>query len=223
MTQNTQAQTLEETLNRTDLGHAISQRKKPILIAAALVVLGIIVFSVFRHQSNERKSQRLEEIYAFQSSVVDPYLKGDTESAVVVEKIQNLDSELTGSPSLAPAIFEATNKLAQEGETEAAVNILDAWFKAFDPNSYLRFFAGLRLAPLLENAGQLDRAVEVYEGLIKSNREILRGKLYLDLGRLYLEKQDPEKAKSFFDHVIKNHESTEYAKFARLYLQKIEK
>ncbi|MEX0798409.1 MAG: tetratricopeptide repeat protein, partial [Bacteriovoracaceae bacterium] len=220
MAQEPQPEALDETLKRTDLGQIINDNKKPILIAGLVVLLAIVAFSIYRYQANQQESQNLEQIYAFKNATVQPYLEDKISSDEAVEKILALGPELTGSPNLAPAIFEVANKLQAKDQASAAISILRKWFEQHRPGSYLYFFTGLRLAPLYEDANQPDKAIGVYEGLVKGNYDILQGKIYLDLGRLHLEQNEMEKAKSFFDHVIKNHEDTEYAKFARLYLQR---
>ena len=221
MAQNTEAQTLDDTLNKTNFGQVINENKKPILVVGALVVLGIIAFSIYRYQTNQQESQRLNEIYSFQSKVVEPFLDGKIKSQEVVEKVLSLNPELTGSPSLAPAIFEVANKLVAQEKAVEAVSILEKWLKQFSPGSYFYLFTSLRLAPLYENTNQPAKAIEIYESLVKADYELLQGKIFLDLGRLYLAQGQVEKAKSHLEHVTKNHDSTEYAKFARLYLQKI--
>lgn len=223
MSNEPQTQTLDETLNKTELGHVINENKNAILIAAAVVVAIIIGISIFKHQADVKDMEQFDQAYAFQSSVVEPFLNGTIDSAQAAQKIENLDSELQGSPNLAPSIFEVVGKLVKDGDMEKAISILEKWHSSFEAGSYLRYFAGLRLAPMLEDAGQADKAIAVYEGLVKGSHDLLEARVYLDLGRLYKEKGDSEKSKSFFEHVVKNHDASEEAKLAKLYLQELNK
>ena len=221
MANETPAQTLDETLNKTELGHVINENKNLILICAAVVTALVVGYSVMRHQGQKAENESLDAAYSFQSSVIEPFMDGKIDGEQAVKKIQNMDSSLTGSPNLAPSIFEAVGKLVKENKMEEAVGILETWHKSFPEGSHLRFMAGLRLAPILEDSGKQDEAIAVYEGLIKGSHDVLESRVYLELGRLYLEKGDQAKAKSFFEHVVKYHEGSEEAKFARLYLQKL--
>lgn len=221
MANENQSQTLDETLNKTELGHVINERKNAIMIVGALIVAAIVAFSIYRYFQKKEEAANLNQAYAFQSSVVDPFLDGEMDASQAVQKLKNIDPRLTGNPDLAPAVFEAVAKLTEENKVEESIEILSSWHEKFDRDSYLRYFSGLRLAPLLENSGKQKEAIGVYEGLIKGSRDILESKLYLELGRLYTEEGQNDQAKSFFEHIIKNHETTEEAKFARLYLQRI--
>lgn len=216
-------QTLDQTLNKTELGHVINENKNAILIAGAVIVAVIIGIAVYKHFDNKAEKANLNKAYSIQTSVIDPFLQDELKAAEAVDQIKNIDAEIVGNPNLAPAIFEAVNKLLKEEKTQEAVAILSDWHEVFPSGSYLRFFSGLRLAPLHENAGQPEKAIAVYESLVKGDHDILESRVYLELGRLYLEAGQGEKAKSFFNHILKNHETSEEAKFSRLYLQQLDK
>ena len=221
MANENQAQTLDETLNKTELGHVINENKNAILIAGAVIVAAIVAFSAYRHFENKEERANLNDAYSFQASVIEPFLKGEMGASEVVEKINALDQALAGNADLAPAIFEASAKLAEENNAKEAIEILGQWHNMLKDDPYMRYFSGLRLAPLLENDGQKDEAIAVYENLIQGSNKLLEARLYLELGRLYLDSAQNDKAQSFFEHIIKNHQTTEEAKFARLYLQKM--
>ena len=218
-----QAQTLDETLNKTDLGHVINENKKPIMIAGVIIVLAIIAVTIYKNQSNQKANELLNDAYKFESSVIAPYMKGDIESDSAVKSLLNAKSELVGNPNLVPAILEASAKLESEGKVAEATQVLQVWLNEFSAGSQMYLFIATKLAPMYEDAGNADKAIEIYEALVGANYEVLQAKMYLELGRLYLAKGNNDKAKSFLGHVIENHESTEYAKYARLYLQQIKK
>jgi len=50
---------------------------------------------------------------------------------------------------------------------------------------------------------------------------VMLTKAYMDLGRLYLAKNDNAKAKTNFDYIIANYPNDELAKMARMYLQQV--
>jgi capsular polysaccharide biosynthesis protein len=65
MAENNQ-QTLEQALEKTDLGHVINENKKLILILAGVVVVLIVIFSFWKYQANKTLENNLSEVYAFQ-------------------------------------------------------------------------------------------------------------------------------------------------------------
>lgn len=223
MATETPTQTVDETLEKTDLGHVINQNKNPILILGAIIVVAVIAISFYQHQSNQEEVESLNDAFKFQTSVIDPFLDGKANAEETIKKINNINVALAGEANLAPAIFQVVDKLMKDGKTEEATGILTAWNNQFPSGSYLKFFSGLRLAPMLENQGKKEEAISIYEALLQNNHELLEAKLYLELGRLYKEQGQKEKAKSFFDHIVKNHESTEEAKLAKLYIQSLGK
>ncbi|MBC77465.1 MAG: hypothetical protein CME64_15790 [Halobacteriovoraceae bacterium] len=223
MANETQAQTLDETLNKTDLGHVINENKKPIMIAGVIIVLAVIAISIYKNQANKQENEMLDKAYAVQSKVIAPFIKGEAKAEETVKAILDIRPELIGNPNLVPYVLEATEKLMEEGKASEVAQILEKWLGEFSVGSQMYLFLGTKLAPVYENLGQQDKAISIYESLVGANYEVLEAKNYLELGRLQLAKGNTEKAKSFLDHVIKNHENTEYAKYARLYLQQIKK
>ena len=91
---------------------------------------------------------------------------------------------------------------------------------SFANGSFMSYFVGLKLLPLLEDAKAYDKSIELLTELVASKIDISKGKLYLDLGRVYLKKGNKEKADENFQFVIDNHKDTEFAKLANLYLGK---
>ena len=223
MANETQAQTLDETLNKTDLGHVINENKKPIMIAGVIVVLAVIAISIYKNQSNKQESAMLDQAYAVQSNIIEPFTKGDMNSDEAVKELLNVKSELVGNPNLVPAVLGVTQKLLDENKGAEAAQILEKWLGEYTAGTQMYLFLGTKLAPVYEDLGQQDKAIEIYESLVGANYEVLEANNYLELGRLHLAKGNAEKAQSFLDHVVKNHENTEYAKYARLYLQQIKK
>ena len=223
MANETQAQTLDETLNKTDLGHVINENKKPIMIAGVIVVLAVIAISIYKNQSNKQESAMLDQAYAVQSNIIEPFTKGDMNSDEAVKELLNVKSELVGNPNLVPAVLGVTQKLLDENKGAEAAQILEKWLGEYTAGTQMYLFLGTKLAPVYEDLGQQDKAIEIYESLVGANYEVLEAKNYLELGRLHLAKGNAEKAQSFLDHVVKNHENTEYAKYAPLYLQQIKK
>ena len=108
---------LEQTLERTDLGHVINHNRKPIMVAGVVTVLLVIAFSFWKYQSNKSYESDLAQVYAFQTEVVDQYVDGKLEEAMFLQKIKALPSHLKGQPSLVPSLFKA-NELILPADIE---------------------------------------------------------------------------------------------------------
>lgn len=212
---------IDETLNKTEFGHVINDNKKPILILSAVVVIFIVAFSVFRYQSNQAQAQKLDSAFDIQQQAITPYLEGKIEADKAIEELKGIDQSMVGASSLAPGVLEVADKLVEDGKEDASIELLERWLGEFDSSSYLYYFTGIRLAPLYENQGEPKKAISVYEKLVSSSKGVLEPRMYLELGRLYIGEGDTTKAKSFLTHITKNFDTTEEAKFAKMYLQKI--
>lgn len=222
-----ETQTLEQTLERTDLGHVINENKKSILIAAGVVVVLIIAYSIYNYQAKKTYQDNLAQVYAFQVETVDKYVsaKTDDKNALsdddFIAKMNSLPAHIKGQPSLIPSLFEAIDKLNKNNKTKEAISILEGWVGEFNKSSYNFFFVAMKLAPMYENAGEIDKALALTQKLISSNIDVNRAQNYLNLGRLQMLKGDNAKAKESFDFILNNHDKTQAAKLAKLYLQQL--
>lgn len=216
-----ETQTLEQTLEKTDFGHVINENKKGILIAAAVLVVLIAGFSIWNHQSKKSYENNLTQVYTFKIDVVDKYVDGKLDEKDFLTKINSLPANLKGQATLVPSLFKAVDKLNTAGKTKEAVTILEGWTEQFNKGSYNFFFIAMKLAPMYENAGELDKAIALTQKLIASSIEVSKAQNYLNLGRLYIQKDDKVKAKESFDFILKNHDKSQAAKLAKLYLQSL--
>lgn len=219
--------TLEQTLEKTDLGQVINENKKSILIAGLVVVVLIIAYSIYNYQSKKSYQDNLSQVYAFQVDTVDKYIKakaddkGAMSDADFITKMTALPAHIKGQPTLIPSLFEAIDKLNKNNKTKEAISILEGWVDQFNKSSYNFFFVAMKLAPMYENAGQLDKASALTQKLISSSIKVSKAQNYLNLGRIQMLQGDNVKAKESFDFIIKNHGNTQAAKLAKLYLQQI--
>lgn len=221
MTDETQTldQTLDQTLNKTDLGHIINENKKPILVAGAVILVLIVAYAVYNHQAKKQYDENLGQVFSFQTSVIDKYNAKEIKDVEFIEKIKAMPAHLTGQPTLVPALFTSLNTLVANGQETEVVSILENWVNHFSSNSMMYYFIGLKLAPLYEDTNQYDKAINILQSLIASNVDVVKSRLYLDLGRVNLKKGDKVKAKENFEFITKNFKDSEMSKLANLYLQ----
>lgn len=223
MTENNQSmeQTLDQTLEKTDLGHVINENKKAILILAVVTVIAIIGYAFFSHQKSTQYNDSLSQVYSFEQEVINKYNEKKLTDDEFIAKIKAMPSHLTGQPALVPSLFVSLDTLIANGKRTEVISLLEAWEKHFNTSSYMYYFLGLKLAPLYEDTNQYDKAIVVIQNLIASKIDMVKARMYLDLGRIYLKKDDKVHAKENFNFILKNHSESEASKLAKLYLQKL--
>jgi predicted negative regulator of RcsB-dependent stress response len=213
-------QTLDQTLNKTDFGTVINENKKPILIAGIVILIAIVAYSVFNNQSQKAYQTTLAEAYSFDKEVITAFNEDKIKSDVFLTKMKAMPAHIKGTASIVPSLFASIDKLIAESKTAEAITILESWNKNFSKGSFSSYFMGLKLAPLYEDAQSYDKAIDVLQGLVSSQINISKDRVYLDLGRIYSKKGDATKAAENFNFILKNFKDSESAKMAKLYLGK---
>jgi predicted negative regulator of RcsB-dependent stress response len=212
-------QTLDQTLQKTDLGQVINENKKLIMIILGIIVVLIVGYSIYNHQAKKTYNENLGQVYTFQTDVIDQFNSNKIKDVEFIEKIKAMPNHLAGQPTLVPALFTSLNTLIENGKTVEVISILETWVKHFNTSSYMYYFIGLKLAPLYEDTTQHDKAINILQSLIASKVDVIKSRLYLDMGRIYLKKNDKVKAKENFEYITANFKDSEMSKIAKLYLQ----
>lgn len=216
-----ESQVLEETLNKTDLGHLINENKKMVKIIGAVILVGIIAFAAFDQINTQNKAKLLNKTFAVESSILTPYIEGKTKKADFINALKGIDANLVGQNTLVPSFLAATKKLSEEGDAKASIELMEAWSAKLSKKSYFYLFLGTALASNYEDNNQADKAIKLLESVLEQGKDLLKSKIYFDLGRLYLAQKMNDKAKANFDYIIENFKGTEYAKIAALYLNRL--
>lgn len=222
MATNQEVQTLEETLNKTDLGHVINENKRPILIAAAIVVLAIVAYSIFNYSKSQARLANLDLAFEVEQSVFSAYLEDKIKEEEFITKLQTLDKKLIGHANLVPSLIASINKVAAK---DKIISLAENWLKNIKKSNFLHLFLSLRLAALYEDQENYDMAITTLENEVGSPSKFLKDKIHFDLGRLYLKKGDRKTAQDRFNILLVEDEKnsfdqapSDYAKLAKIYL-----
>lgn len=229
-----QTQTLDQTLERTDIGHFINHHKNLVLIGAAVVIIAVFAYALYGHQANKGKQERLDQLYAISldvAKIMEPLAEQDAKKAQdklnaeqaqkLLEIVNNIPVEVAKMAATAPMVLDVVTEV-ERAEAELDVKpVLRKFLKYYSPKESLFYFTGTKLAVLEEDAGNTDAAIEILEKIVAGGHKFLEGKLYVDLGRLYLKKDQKEKAKKNFEYVAQNLKDSEYANIAELYLMEL--
>lgn len=214
---------IDETLNKTDFGQVINENKKPIMIGFVLILVGIVAYSVFSHFQAKQHTVKLNKAFDIQATVFTPYLEGKTKTADFIKSLKEVNQSFVGEVTLVPAFLEALNKLNKEDKAAliAELALVEAWYKNLKTGTELQMLFGLSLVSLYEDNKKYDEAIKVLEVLIASKNDVLKSKLYLDLGRIYLSKNDKTNAASNFQFIVDKYADSDEAPMAKLYLSEL--
>lgn len=213
--------TLQEALDKTDFGHWMYSHRKSFIAAVVLVFVGASGWMLFQQYSRKQAQERSAQVYEFESQVAAPLREGKGGVAEFTSKFQALPSDVKASPSMLPVALQTAAYLVEKGEPVLAQSVLKNVTDAVGAKSPLYIMVAHSYAALAEKNGQADEAIKTLEAYVSQGHKVMLAKAYLDLGRLYLGKQDTAKARANFEHIVANHPNDEWAKMAKLYLQQL--
>ncbi len=220
MSEVTQTQTLEQTLNKTDLGHMIYENRKlffGIVFSILFLVTGYLLWKQSQKTSALNNSLK---VFDFQSTIWTEVRDGKKTVAELVKGFEDLPASVQSSPVMIPVVLEIGKFLFDKGNFEEANQILSK-VSLKDNNPVSFFFLSSQRAVVLEKLGKIDDAIEVLLPLAQMKDGIMPAKVALDLGRLYLLKSEKGKAQTQFDFVLTTYPNDDLAKIAKLYLQQM--
>lgn len=222
MSQATQDPTLEQTLNRTDLGHFLYEYRKPFFGALVAVVVCILVFLGWRQSREAAALEHSVQVFEFQKSTWEEAKAGKLAPAELVQKLKALPADVQRTPVMVPLALEMGKFLYEKGNFEEANSVLS--LVDVTNNPLTRLYVGLQHYVVLEKLGKIDEATAVLEGILKTEgANFMNPYVATELGRLYLSQGEKGKAQTQFDYVVSNFPNDEHAKLAKLYLAQMAK
>ena len=215
-------QTLDQTLNKTDLGHYFATHKNLVLGIILAAVLGTIGFSFYRSNVEEAHEKTMNEIHVF----TDTKLKDFQDKKITKEEVLLAYKGLNANVLKNQGVFSLASELAMalraSGDTASAISVLAPVLDNFSSSNYAYYILSANLAVLYEENKDFDKAISTLESLTKSKIKVMESKTYFDLGRIYKNKNDLSNARLNFNYVVSNFAQDEYAKLAKIYLMEME-
>jgi len=220
MSEATQTQTLEQTLNKTDLGHTLYENRKVFIAALVAVLVLCFGYIVWRQQNLKSAQQTSLTVFEFQNGTWADVKSGKAPATDLVKSFESLDESAKKAPVMVPLALEMGKFLYDKGQFADAEAILS---KVDSKHPVSSFFIGMQRAAILEKLGKTDEAIAVLEPMAQNKEALMPAKISLDLGRLYLVKGEKGKAQTQFDYIINTFPNDDQAKLAKLYLSQISK
>jgi predicted negative regulator of RcsB-dependent stress response len=216
----TQTQTLEQTLNKTDLGHLIYENKNLFFGLLIAVLLGSTGFAFWKQSQKSAALEISVKVFEFQSGIWTEVKNNKKDISELMKAFEALDEKARTAPIMVPVALEISKFLMEKGNYPEADTILSkVGSKSTHPVS--AFFLSMQRAVVLEKLGKIDDAISQLESLSRGEDALLPAKTSLELGRLYLLKGEKGKAQTQFDFIISNYPNDEQAKIVKLYLQEL--
>lgn len=195
----------------------IEENKNMLLVAAFIVVVAVFGGGYLYNSKNSSKEVYNNKISTFLVSDLEAY-KTSGNDAELLSKFTALHKETGDYIGLVPAAIKTADLLMTQGKKEKALEFLTI-AKSISNNDYAQYFINTRLAVIFEDLGKNQEAVDVLTKLSSSDVKVFEGKVYLDLGRVYLKLGNKEKAKASFQYVVdKAKDDAEFVKIAKLQL-----
>lgn len=218
----TQEQTLEQTLNRTDFGHMVFENRKAFFGFLIAILVAVIGYSIWKQTTHSSSMETAVKVFEFQTASWTPAKDGKTTPQDLVKAFEALDAKIQTAPTMVPLALEMGKFLYEKNFLAEADAILSKTAATKEPVGAL--FVNLQRAVVLEKLGKTDEAIAALEAIptdAKNKDALLPAKVSIELGRLYLSKGEKGKAQTQFDSVISNYPNDPEAKLAKLYIAQI--
>jgi len=218
MSEATQTQTLEQTLNKTDLGHVIYENRKIFFSVIVAILIGAGGFVLWKQNRQSEALKNSVSVFNFQSKTWTETKAGKLPVSDLLKSFESLDKNVQSSPLMIPVGLEMAKFLFEKNSFAEADAILS---KLNTDHQVAAFFVNLQRSVILEKMGKNDEAIILLEKLAQQKEGLMPARVNLELGRLNLLKGEKGKAQTHFDFVINNYPNDEHAKLAKLYLSQM--
>jgi len=217
MSDATQNQTIEQSLNKTDFGHVIYENRKLLIAAVIAFLVAVSGYVVWKQIKKSQAHDVSVQVFEFREKTWEGAKGGKVAPTELVKQFESLPSDVQSSPIMVPVALEIGKFLMDKGALNEADSILS---KVNGSHAVSRFFLGMQRAVILEKMNKIPEAVAVLENIAKDKEVLMAAKVNFELGRLNLMNGEKGKAQTHFEYVINTFPNDEQAKLAKLYMAK---
>jgi len=212
---------VDRELAQTEFGEWIAQNKIAVILFIALIFVGIFGYGIFNHFQTKKHNEYAGSLYQVMSSKLGDFKAKKLTAPEFKSAVDATWKPMGGFAGAAPYIVQAADALAAQGNYQEAYDLVASGAKRIS-NKEASYFFNIRAAAFAESLeGQTDAAIGHLKDILASGAKYFEGKVYLDLGRLYLKKNDTKLAKDSFKWVIDNGSEEEFKKMAKIYMSEL--
>lgn len=222
MSEATQTQTLEQTLNKTDLGHLLYEHRKSFFAALITVILAVTGFYVWKGAQLSSAQTTAVKVFEFQDKVWNDVKAGKTAPTELVKSFEALDEKVQAAPIMLPLVLEMSKFLYDKGSLAEAAALLGL-VAPHVKHPTGKFFIDMQYSVVLEKLGKVDESIATLEKLAQIKEGLMQARVSLELGRVYLLKGEKGKAQTQFEYIQNTFPNDPEAKLAKLYLANLSK
>jgi predicted negative regulator of RcsB-dependent stress response len=211
-------QGFESELNKTELGSFLSNNKGLIVALVVGVLVGVLGYGAYSSMKEKGEKNAANAFHAFETASLEKFKAGTLSADKIVEDFKAVSNEHASTNAQFSSALNSFDALFAKKDFKQANEVL-AGITA--KNNYQTFLLSLRKAAVLEETGDVDAAIAELNLINAANLKVMEGKVYLDLGRLYLKKGNKAEAKKNFEMVAKVKAQNIFKSLAQYYLQQL--
>lgn len=217
-TKTAESQNFETELKSTELGDFILRYKTIAILLIFAILAGIVAGGVISHLNKKKEQATADALYLFEESALKDFQADKLTSAKLVEELNTIKAKFNSPNALMTTSLFVFDALVSKDTKEAKADALNVVKDLESQNNYQKFLINPRLALAYELNGNNDAAIKALEELVATGLKINEGKIYIDLGRLYMAKGNKEMAKKSFDYVKTINTESVFKSLADFYL-----
>lgn len=216
--QTAQGQDFNTELQSTELGSFLAKNKVLIISLIVAFLAGIIATGIYNHFQKKNEKIAANAFYTFESTTLSDFSAGKADANKVVSEFDTVRKNHNYKNAVFASALVTFDTLVEKGNIEQAKSILT---NIETSNSFQAYLYGIRKALILEESGDIDGAIKELNLLAANELKLMEGKVQLDLGRLYLKKNDKTSAKTSFEAVKKTKTQAVFKSAAEYYLNQL--
>ena len=190
------------------------------IVSVLIVIVALFSWGYWNHLRKEKQNTDANSLYNFEHNDFASLKKGKEDLSIFLRSFEDIYVRHKNHGRAVALGLEISDHLRSIQKNDEALRVL----KTIERNGLGKlqhYLLNIRMAALQEEKGLIDEAIASLEELVKSSALLLEEKIYLDLGRLYINKNHKEKASTYFQHVIDKGKDQDILKTARLFLSEI--
>lgn len=216
------SEVVKPKIDQDSISKFIKENLQLVILIVVVILAGIGGFSIYRYTESKNRQMTAKNLYDFKVNTWGIFQKGQLTDEQLKNSFDNLIKVSKDHVQLLPIVMEMADYLIEkEGKEGIAGDLVHTAYEVMPKSSVAHYYLSNYEAAFLEDQGKIDEAISLLESTLSTPHKYLEAKVYFDLGRLYSNKGDKEKAKINFQYVVENFFQNSLAKMAKIYLQRL--